>query len=217
MWVYCAVGIDRAGGRQVLGVQAERATGPAGWVAFLRDLKKRGLREVELFVGDLGDEQAKTIAREFPSARRQVCVFQLEREILATVPSPQLHLAMELCGTLHADAKSEISRERLLRVVKQFRGYGLKEAAALLEGVLAEAVSYSEFPRGHWRQIRTNDTIRRMLSPFRERIRVIGPIDEPEALTLLAAAHLRELERTALGRRRSPKGKERAKDRDDGS
>jgi putative transposase len=206
-WVRCAVGMDNSGRREMLGLHAEPAEGlGANWSGLLRDLKKRGLREADLFVGDLDDEQAQAIGREFPSARRQVCVFQLEREVLASVPNPQLHVAMELCGAIQADTKSAISRERLLGVVKEFRKHGLKVAAALLERVHPEAVSYGTFPRAHWRQIRTNDAVKRMLSPFRERIRVIGPIAEPEALTLLAAAHLREIERVVWDRRRAPKG-----------
>ena len=110
---------------------------------------------------------------------------------------------MELCESIHADARNGISRERLLTTVKAFRKHGLKEAAAALEGILEEVGSYSEFPCTHWRQIRTNGAIKRMLNSFRERIRVIGPIAEPEALTLLAAAHLRETERMLSVRRRT--------------
>jgi transposase-like protein len=205
--LHYAVGVDALGVREVLGVQGGATEDEAAWPAFLRDLRRRGLKEVRLFVGGMDEALVRAVAGEFPAVRLQVCVAQLERAVLARVPGPELHAASLACAALHPEPEAGVSAEKIRQMVERLNRNDLVEASALLGRMLPYALSYRPFPRHHWSQISTTDAIRRAVKPLRERIRHLGPIEDTRALVLLAAAHLRHVSRTVWGRRRYLKTK----------
>ena len=200
--LHYAVGIDAQGAREVLGVHGASDTGEGGWTTFLRELRRRGLKEVRLFVGGIEEPFIKAVGREFPAVRLQVCVAQLEREVLARVPGSGLHAATLACAALHPAPESEMSGEKIRQMLERLDRNELAEACSLLRRLVPMAFSYRPFPRSQWSQLSSTEGFRRAVKPFRQRIRLVGPIEDTRALTLLAAAHLRQVARTSWDRRR---------------
>jgi transposase-like protein len=54
-----------------------------------------------------------------------------------------------------------------------------------------ETLTYHEFPAAHWRRIRTNNDLERLLREIRRRTRVVGVFPNGESPLNLAAARLR--------------------------
>ena len=80
------------------------------------------------------------------------------------------------------------------------RGLRLSRAAELVEAAVEETLSYYAFPEEHWRRIRTNNPLERILREIRRRTRVVGAYGQ-SALNL-AAARLRYIAGTAWSTKR---------------
>jgi len=57
------------------------------------------------------------------------------------------------------------------------------------------AESYYEYPREHWRRIRTNNPLERIIREIRRRTRVVGTFPDGNSELMLVAARLRHIVR----------------------
>jgi putative transposase len=73
----------------------------------------------------------------------------------------------------------------------------LTGAADLVEAAVEEMLAYYAFPEEHWRRIRKNNPLERILRGIRRRTRVVG-----QSALNLAAARLRQIAGTAWSTKR---------------
>ena len=78
----------------------------------------------------------------------------------------------------------------------------LLKAAEMVADSVAETMSYYSFPRVHWRQLRTNNPLERIMREIRRRTRVVGSFPDGHSALMLAAARLRHIAGTKWGLRR---------------
>ena len=67
---------------------------------------------------------------------------------------------------------------------------------------MEETLTYYAFPEEHWRRIRTNNPLERLLREIRRRTRVVGAFPDGQSALNLAAARLRHLAGTAWSTKR---------------
>src|SRR5258708_34192102 len=67
-----------------------------------------------------------------------------------------------------------------------------------------ETLAYCAFPEAHWRRIRTNNALERILREIRRRTRVVGPFPDGQSALNLDAARLRHIAGTAWSTKRIP-------------
>jgi putative transposase len=72
--VLVAIGVSQTGYREILGVSEGAKEDKASWTQFLRELKERGLKGVQLFVSDKCLGLVENLAEFYPEARWQRCV-----------------------------------------------------------------------------------------------------------------------------------------------
>jgi putative transposase len=77
----------------------------------------------------------------------------------------------------------------------------LSKAAELVETAVPATLAYYDFPEEHWRRIRTNNPLERIMREIRRRTRVVGAFPDGNSALNLAAARLRHI----AGRRWSTK------------
>jgi len=65
-----------------------------------------------------------------------------------------------------------------------------------------ETLTYYGFPSEHWRNIRTNNPLERILREVRRRTRVVGNFPDGHSAVMLVAARLRHIAGTKWGTRR---------------
>src|SRR6201981_2800023 len=65
-----------------------------------------------------------------------------------------------------------------------------------------ETPTYYAFPEEHWRRIRTNNPLERILREIRRRTRVVGAFPDGQSALNLAAARLRHIAGTAWSTKR---------------
>ena len=78
----------------------------------------------------------------------------------------------------------------------------LTKAAELAEAAVEETLSYYAFPEEHWRRIRTNNPLERILREIRRRTRVVSAFPDGQSALNLAAARLRHIAGTAWSTKR---------------
>ena len=94
------------------------------------------------------------------------------------------------------------AREKAVRVIDKMRGLRLAKAAELAEVAIEETLTYYAFPEEHWRRIRTNNPLERLLREIRRRTRVVGAFPDGQSALNLAAARLRHIAGTAWSTKR---------------
>ena len=58
---------------------------------------------------------------------------------------------------IHAQEDGGAALQKARFVIEKMAAMKLKAAARTVEEGIAETLTYTEFPRGHWRKIRTNN------------------------------------------------------------
>ena len=200
--VLVAVGVNEDGYREVLGVMEGPKEDKSGWQTFLRSLKNRGLKGVQLVVSDKCIGLVSSVEELFPDAAWQWCTVHFYRDVWKDVPSGKVKEVAAMVKAIHAQEDLEASRHKVTLVVEKLREMKLHKAAEQVEQTGEETLSYLNFPREHWRSIKTNNPLERIMREIRRRTRVVGAFPDGESAVMLAAARLRHMSGTKWGSRR---------------
>ena len=87
-------------------------------------------------------------------------------------------------------------------MVKKLKKMKLANAAKIVEQGAEETLSYYDFPSQHWRSLRTNNPLERLMREIRRRTRVVGAFPDGQSALMLVAARLRHIAGTKWGTRR---------------
>jgi transposase-like protein len=200
--VLVAVGVNAEGFREVLGVMEGPKEDKSGWESFLRHLKERGLKGVQLVVSDKCIGLVSSVEELFPEAQWQWCTVHFYRDVWKDVPSGKVKTVAAMLKAIHSQEDLEASRQKASLVVEKLLEMKLKKAADQVEQTVEETLSYLQFPREHWRSIKTNNPLERIMREIRRRTRVVGAFPDGESALMLAAARLRHISGTKWGSRR---------------
>ena len=138
----------------------------------------------------------------FPEAAWQRCIVHWYRNIFSHVPSTKVREIAAMLKAIHAGEDIVAAREKAIRVIEKLRGLRLTRAAELVEAAVEETLTYYAFPEEHWRRIRTNNPLERILREIRRRTRVVGAFPDGQSALNLAAARLRHIAGTAWSTKR---------------
>ena len=197
-----AIGVNERGYREILGICEGAKEDKTGWSAFLKHLKERGLKGVRLITSDACIGLAESAAEFFPEAAWQRCIVHWYRNIFSHVPSTKVREIAAMLKAIHASEDLAAAREKANRVIEKLRGQRLSRAAELVETAVEETLAYYAFPEEHWRRIRTNNPLERILREIRRRTRVVGAFPDGQSALNLAAARLRHIAGTAWSTKR---------------
>jgi transposase-like protein len=192
-----AIGVNSEGYREILGICEGAKEDKAGWSAFLKHLKSRGLKGVRLIISDACMGLSESAAEFFPDAAWQRCIVHWYRNVFSHVPSTKVREAAAMLKAIHAGEDIAAARQKAVQVIEKLRGLRLTTAAQLVEGAVEETLAYYAFPEEHWRRIRTNNPLERILREIRRRTRVVGAFPDGQSALNLAAARLRHIAGTA--------------------
>lgn len=200
--VLVAVGVDADGYRQVLGVREGAKEDKAGWSGFLRHLKKRGLKGVELVISDACLGLAGSIGDFYPEAKWQRCIVHFYRNVFSVVPRGRVKKVAMMLKAIHASEDREAANEKARSVIEKLKKQKLPMAAKKVEDSIHETLTYYDFPSEHWQRIRTNNPLERIMKEIRRRTRVVGAFPDGNSALMLVAARLRHIAGTRWGTRR---------------
>jgi putative transposase len=188
-----AVSVNAEGYREILGIAEGAKEDRAGWSGFLKHLKARGLKGVELVISDACTGLVESAAEFYPEARWQRCVVHWYRHIFSHVPATKVREVARMLKAIHASEDRHAAQAKADEVVAKLRAQRLGKAAELVEATVGETLAYHAFPDEHWRRIRTNNPLERLMREIRRRTRVVGAFPDGQSALNLAAARLRHI------------------------
>ena len=191
--VLIACGINREGYREILGLRLGDWESEASWSQFFMELKRRGLKGVDLVVSDDHKGLVKAIMTHFQGSSWQRCQTHFLRNISEACPK-------SLQGKLHARVKHileapdmDTARKLLDEAVTEFERLAPK-AIERLEAGFEDAMAIMALPECIRRRLRTTNTVERLNREIRRRERVIGIFPNEESALRLIGAVLMEID-----------------------
>ncbi len=200
--VLVAIGVAQSGYRQILAVSEGAKEDKASWTEFLRGLKERGLKGVELFVSDKCLGLVENFADFYPEAKWQRCVVHFYRNVWTAVPTGKVKEVAAMLKAIHAQEDAEAAKQKARLIVEKLRSMKLAKAAEIVENGIDETLSYYSLPPEHWRCLRTNNPLERLMREIRRRTRVVGAFPDGNSALMLVAARLRHVASTRWGTKR---------------
>ena len=113
--VLVVIGLAQSGYREIMAVSEGAKEDTASWTNFLREMKQRGLKGVELFVSDKCLWLVENLADFFPEARWQGYVVHFYRNVWTPVPTGKVE---EVAATLKAIHARKTPRQRKKKLSK---------------------------------------------------------------------------------------------------
>lgn len=199
--VLMAIGVDERGFREVLAVREGAKEDAESWRMFLRHMKERGLSGVQLVVSDKSLGLVEALPEFFPEAKWQRCVTHFYRNVLTAVPKGKRKEVAAALKAIHASEDRAAAGVKAQMVAEKLEKMKLGKAAAVVRDGATETFSYYAFPREHWRSIRTNNPMERIIREVRRRTRVVGAFPDGQSAVMLVAARLRYIANTQWGSR----------------
>jgi transposase-like protein len=185
------VGVNSDGRREILGFDVVTGEDGAGWLAFLRGLRARGLKGVELVISDAHPGLKDAIASVLRGAAWQRCRTHFVRNLLTKVPKAAHGLVATFVRTIFAQPDAESVRAQHARTVEQLQPR-FKDAARMLAEA-EEILAFTAFPKEHWRQIWSNNPQERLNREIRRRTDVVGIFPHRPSIVRLVGAVLCEM------------------------
>ena len=200
--ILVAFGVNEDGFREMLGTWEGPKEDKAGWGEFIRHLKDRGLKGVKLFVSDkcMGLEESRE--QYYPEALWQRCTVHFYRNVWSKVPSSKMPEVIPMLKAIHAQEDREATIVKAGQVIAKLESMKLYDASKILKEGFLETLSYTLFPRTHWRSLRTNNPMERMMKEIRRRTNVVGSFPDGRSALMLASARMRYMSYKDWGSRR---------------
>lgn len=200
--VLVAVGVNREGFREILGVCEGAKEDKDSWTLFLRQLKGRGLKGVQLVISDKCLGLVESLAEFYPEASWQRCVVHFYRNVFSEVPRARMKEVAGMLKAIHAQEDRASALEKVQAVAAKLEQMKLSKPARTVREGCEETLRYCAFPTEHWRSIRTNNPLERIMREIRRRTRVVGSFPDGQSALMLVAARLRHIAGTKWGSRR---------------
>lgn len=186
-----ATGVNADGHREILGVDVVTTEDGAGWLAFIRSLKARGLRGVRLVISDAHEGLKSAIAAELSGASWQRCRAHFLRNLLTRVRKASADLVATLVRSIFAQPDKASIYAQFERVVDELSVH-FPEASSMLAESRDEILAFATFPKEHWRQIWSNNPQERLKKEIRRRTDVVGIFPNRASIIRLIGAVLAE-------------------------
>jgi transposase-like protein len=199
--ILVAMAVNERGEREVIGASEGMKEDKESWLSFLRQLKQRGLKGTQLFIGDKCMGLIESLGEVYPLAQFQRCVVHFYRNIFSVVPRGKMKDVAAMLKAIHAQEDKVAALDKIEDVVGKLKDLKLFEAARKVEQTARETLVYMDFPREHWRRIRSNNAIERLNRELRRRTRAVGAFPDGQSALMLVCARLRHIEQSDWGQK----------------
>ena len=155
------IGAMRDGSKRVFALEVGYRESKESWAQVLRQLKRRGLKTARLFVGDGHLGLWAAVGEIFPEAGEQLCWNHKILNVLDALSKKEHAKAKRhLNAMMYAESREVALKERK-RFEEAFR-HNPKAVRSVAEN-WDRLTAYYDFPREHWKHLRTSNVVE---SPF---------------------------------------------------
>jgi transposase-like protein len=155
------IGVKEDGTKQFLALEAGYRESKESWAGVLRELKRRGVKTVRLFVGDGNLGLWAAVGEVYPQAQEQLCWnHKMLNVIDAVSKKEQVEVKRHLNAMMYAHTRQEAFQER--KKFEQAFRHNAKAVKTVVEN-WERLTTYYDYPREHWKHLRTSNVVE---SPF---------------------------------------------------
>jgi putative transposase len=168
MPILAIIGITPEGQREVLAFSVGDRENQAAWEELLEDLKRRGVKQVDLWITDGKQAMLNAIELKFANSQRQRCVKHKMDNVLGYIPDKQREqVEPELKAIFYQENRQKADQEVAAFCEKYAQIY--PTAIACLNRDLEACLTFYAFPKAHWKTIRTTNVIERLFGEVKKR------------------------------------------------
>lgn len=200
--VLVAVGVNKDGYREILGAAEGLKEDLESWKSFFVWLKSRGLKGVEMIIGDKALGMVESIGQVFPKAKYQRCIVHFYRNVASVVPRQKMRDVMKMLKAIHAQEDKAAAAEKAASVASKLQEMKLMKASQKVSESIFETLTYMSFPMEHWTRIRSNNVLERLNREIKRRTRVVGTFPDGQSALMLVCARLRHVASHDWGEKR---------------
>jgi len=168
MPILAVIGIRPDGVREVLAFSVGDRENQPAWAQLLDDLKDRGVAQVDLWITDGNRAMRNAVEAKFPTAQRQRCIKHKMENVLGYVPQKQRDaVEPELKAIFYQEDRAHAEQAFAAFCAKYAKTYGT--AVECLQRDHDALLAFYDFPRTHWKTIRTTNVIERLFEEVKKR------------------------------------------------
>jgi len=188
--VVVAVAVNAEGRRETLGMAVGPAETEAFWTDFLRSLMRRGLSGVRLVISDAHEGLKRAIAKVI-GATWQRCRVHFMRNALAHVPRRQHQMVAAVIRTAFVQEDQAQARSQWRETADKLRER-FPKLGELMDDAEDDVLAFMRFPKEHWPQLASTNSLERLNKELKRRSRVIGIFPSNAAIVRLVGTLLAE-------------------------
>jgi putative transposase len=193
MAILMAYGVNPEGKREILGASASLSEAEVHWREFFKNLQSRGMVGLQLIVSD--DHAGMKSARMgvFPSIPWQRCQFHLAQNAQSYAPKKSMRPEIaDVMREIFNSPTLEMAQEMKRRAVEKYQ-IRAPEFAKWLDENVDEGLTVYQFPREHWKKLRTSNGIERVNREIKRRTRIAVLFPNKESALRLVTGILIEI------------------------
>jgi len=180
-------GISESGHRDILAIDVAHTETEATYGDLFKDLKKRGLKGVQLVISDHHEGLQNAIKRHFQGASWQHCQTHFHRNIKGiTPPKHQREVAQALKDVFNAPDQAT-AQQRLSAMMDTYEEI-LPNVVEKIDQDIIHCLACFHFPQQHQRRIRTTNLLERLNREIKRRADVVQIFPNKEACERLIGA-----------------------------
>ena len=155
------IGVQRDGSKRFLALEPGYRESKESWALVLRQLKVRGVKSARLFVGDGNLGLWAAVGEIYPQAQEQLCWNHKMLNVMDAVSKKeQVQAKGHLNAMMYAESRQEALKER--KKFEQAFRHNPKAVKTVVDN-WERLTTYYDFPREHWKHLRTSNVVE---SPF---------------------------------------------------
>jgi transposase-like protein len=155
------IGVQEDGTKRFLALEPGYRESKESWALVLRQLKTRGVKSARLFVGDGNLGLWAAVGEVYPQSQEQLCWnHKMLNVIDAVSKKEQGEVKKHLTAMMYAESRQEALKER--KKFEQAFRHNPKAVKTVVEN-WERLTTYYDFPREHWKHLRTSNVVE---SPF---------------------------------------------------
>ena len=148
----------------------------------LKDLRRRGLEGVELFVSDQSGAIRSALEEVYPEVAWQHCTFHRLQALRATVgPQPHRHRLVAEAACIFRCPSQQAALDAARTWAQRWKSVQPWAVQQFLQG-LSDSLRFYSLPQTWWKRARTNNPLERLIRTLRMRLNNMGCFHDPPAV-----------------------------------
>ena len=184
MALLVVVGLNSRGHKEILAIEEGYRESIESWRDVFRCLKKRGIKWIGMVVADGIDSVWKAIRDVFPKAKKQRCWVHKMRNVVDKVPKHAHDEVLEDVRDIYYARSREQAMQLKQEFIEKYQSL-YPRAVASLEEAGEMLFEYFDFPKTHWKSIKSTNVIESMFATVKLRTDAARRIPKRESATYL--------------------------------